>query len=245
MTTQSLSQFNNVAIFGSHGAIGNAFVEHFLTLPIQSLYTFSRHPCSILDPRLNHFILDITDEGSIHSLATSFDSALKFDLILITTGLLHNSAISPEKTIRSLSQNTLRTYFDVNTIAPMLIAKSFIPFLSQSTPSIMAMLSARVGSITDNSLGGWYGYRASKAALNMMIKTVSIELRYTNKQAIVVGLHPGTVASNLSEPFTKNYSKNPIFTPNESVSHLTKVLSELSVDSSGNCFAWDGSQIDA
>ena len=127
----------------------------------------------------------------------------------------------------------------------MLIAKSFIPFLSQSPPSIMAMLSARVGSITDNSLGGWYGYRASKAALNMMLKTASIELRYTNKQAIIVGLHPGTVASNLSQPFTKNYSKNPIFTPNESVSHLTKVLSELSVDSSGNCFAWDGSQIDA
>ena len=245
MTQQHLSSFKNIALFGSHGAIGKAFANYFLGLPIQSLYTFSRYTSDIVDPRLSHINLDITDEAKIINVANSLDANTTFDLILITTGLLHNADISPEKTIRSLSQNTLRTYFDVNTIAPMLITKAFLPFLSKTAPSTIAMLSARVGSITDNSLGGWYGYRASKTALNMMIKTLSIELNYSHKESIVVGLHPGTVASNLSKPFTQNYSKNPIFTPQESVQYLANVLNGLTIDSSGHCFAWDGSKIDA
>ena len=124
-------------------------------------------------------------------------------------------------------------------------AKYFLPLLDKNSPNVFAALSARVGSITDNRLGGWHAYRASKAALNMLIKNISIENRLANKNNITVGLHPGTVDSNLSAPFQKNVAANKLFTPAQAASYLLEVISNLTATDSGTCIAWDGKTIDA
>ena len=124
-----------------------------------------------------------------------------------------------------------------------MVAKHFIPLLVADTPSIFAALSARVGSISDNKLGGWYAYRASKAALNMTIKNFAIEFKRRNKNAVIVGLHPGTVESNLSKPFAKNVPPEKMFTATYAVEQLIKVLNEIKVHDSGKIFAWDGKEI--
>ena len=124
-----------------------------------------------------------------------------------------------------------------------MIAKYFLPKLNREKRSIFAALSARVGSISDNQLGGWYSYRASKAALNMVIKNIAIEISRFNKKAIIVGLHPGTVDSNLSKPFQVNVPYGKLFTPEFSTQKLVEVLRSLTSKQSGKCFAWDGQEI--
>ena len=141
------------------------------------------------------------------------------------------------------SEKKFKEVFFVNTILPSIIAKHFIPKLSKNNQSILAFMSARVGSISDNKLGGWYAYRASKSALNMMIKNLSIEVGRKNKNAILVGLHPGTVNSKLSKPFQSNVPEKKLFTPDQSVNYLLQVLSKLKNEDSGKIFAWDGSEI--
>jgi NAD(P)-dependent dehydrogenase (short-subunit alcohol dehydrogenase family) len=115
--------------------------------------------------------------------------------------------------------------------------------LNKKKRSIFTALSARVGSISDNQLGGWYSYRASKSALNMILKNAAIETNRSNKKAIIVGLHPGTVESNLSDPFKKNVPEGKLFTPDYSAQKLLAVLSSLTIEQSGKCFAWDGKEI--
>ena len=149
----------------------------------------------------------------------------------------------PEKSLRELSLEKFQRLFLVNTIIPALIAKHFCPYLNKETPSVFAALSARVGSISDNQLGGWYSYRSSKAALNMIIKNTAIEINRTNKQAIIVGIHPGTVNSNLSKPFQKNVPKEKLFSPNFAAEKIYQVITQLSSQSSGKCFAWDNTEI--
>ncbi|MEO6361030.1 MAG: SDR family NAD(P)-dependent oxidoreductase, partial [Sphingomicrobium sp.] len=151
--------------------------------------------------------------------------------------------VRPEKTYRDLSQSALMRYFAVNAVGPALIAKHFLPLLPKDEPSVFAALSARVGSITDNRLGGWYGYRSSKAALNMLIKTLAIELARTRPLAICVGLHPGTVDTKLSKPFQKNVGPDRLFSTARAACQLIDVLDHLTPAQSGNCFAWDGKQI--
>ena len=133
----------------------------------------------------------------------------KFDLIFVATGFLHNNDdIFPEKSIKDLSEEKLKKVFHINTIGPALIGKHFIPYLAKTNKSVFAFLSAKVGSISDNKIGGWYSYRSSKTALNQIIKNFSIEIKRSNQNAIFVGLQPGTVKSNLSKPFQKNLTKN-------------------------------------
>ena len=242
--TSNSNPIQSVAIFGSNGSLGNAFIKYYLNQAnIKYVYSFSRVTNTFNHPKVHHFFLDISDEKSISDIADVLPDDLNFDLILITSGFLHNEIIAPEKSVRFISQQNLLDYFNINAISPILIAKYFSKFLPKNSPSIFAALSARVGSIGDNKLGGWYGYRASKAALNMFIKTLSIEFSFALKQSIVIGLHPGTVDSNLSKPFLSNYKKNSVFSPEESVSYLVKVLNSITVNDSGKIFAWDGSEI--
>ena len=133
--------------------------------------------------------------------------------------------------------------FQINTIGPALVAKYFLPKLNRNSRSVFAVLSARVGSIADNRLGGWYAYRASKAALNMIIKNASIEIARKNKQAIVVCLHPGTVDSLLSKPFQSNVPDGKLFSPEFSAGKLLSVVDNLSPDQSGGIVGWDGEPI--
>ena len=134
--------------------------------------------------------------------------------------------------------------FSVNTIGPSVIAKNFIPLLNKEKKSFMGFLSARVGSISDNRVGGWYSYRASKSALNMIIKSLSIEVARNNPNAIIAGLHPGTVDSNLSSPFQKNVKEGKLFSPDYSISKMADVINGLTHQNSGDCFAWDGQKIE-
>lgn len=232
-----------IAIIGSSGAIGSAFFKHLHTMhPEAEIHTFS----SQSNEEKHHHIIDYDDEKTIESAAQEAYKNIPFDLVIVATGILHNSAdLQPEKSLRDLSAEKFQTIFNANTIFPALAAKHFLPLLHKDKRSVFAALSARVGSISDNHLGGWYAYRASKAALNMVIKNASIEMSRRYKQAIIVGLHPGTVDSSLSKPFQNHVKEGKLFTPDFAAEKLISVLDGLSPDDSGKCFGWDGQEIPA
>ncbi len=225
----------NIAVVGSSGAIGGAFVQLLSQqFPDAELHSFSRSQDNLFD---------YTDEASIAEAADTASKRGPLDLVIVATGILHDGEITPEKSLKDLSAEKFHRLFEANTITPALIAKHFLPTLNRTRPSRFAALSARVGSISDNQLGGWYAYRASKAALNMVIKTAAIETGRRNRQAIVVGLHPGTVESTLSLPFQANVANGKLFTPDYAAQKLLDVLETLTPDHSSKCFAWDGKEI--
>lgn len=236
-----------VAVIGASGSIGAAFVQQLLDMGCE-VYAFSRREIEGDNEVLHKGQLDLLDEGSISAatnLVKSCASGSKhLDAVIVCTGLLHDDAVQPEKSLRDLSMDKFQQLFEVNTIGPALVAKHFLPLLHRDRRVIFAALSARVGSIADNRLGGWYAYRASKAALNMIIKNISIEYARRNPTGIVVGLHPGTVDSALSKPFQARVAEGKLFTPAYSVSHLVKVLEGLTQEDTGECFAWDGQRIE-
>lgn len=228
-------KLQNIAVIGAAGSIGKAFVGALSKqYPNSNMYSFSR---------TIGYNIDYESQESIEKAAKIAASTGPLDLVVVTNGMLHNQEIMPEKSIKELSKEKFQFLFQVNTIVPALIAKYFLPHLSRESTSIFAALSARVGSISDNQLGGWYAYRASKAALNMIIKNAAIEIGRSNKNAIIVGLHPGTVDTNLSRPFHKNISGAELLTPNQSVAKLIEVLLSLTPMQSGKCFAWNGLEI--
>lgn len=186
---------------------------------------------------------EITDEASIAATAATIAREGPLDLVIVATGLLHGAGIAPEKTFRQLSADALAAYFAVNTIGPALVAKHFLPLMHRRERAVFAALSARVGSIGDNRLGGWYGYRASKAALNMMVRSLAIELARTRPATICVGVHPGTVATDLSAPFQAGVADGTLFTPARAAWHILNVLAQLTPPDSGGCFAWDNTRI--
>lgn len=233
----------NILIAGASGAIGRAFVEAYLQEPsVEAIYALARSAVHFDDPRVISLPFDLTDEASIAQAMAQIEVPL--DTAMITTGILHDQDIRPEKTIQSLNLDQLEQVFKINTFGPALMIKALLPKMRQDAPSTLAALSARVGSIGDNRLGGWYAYRASKSALNMIIKTASIEAKFKYPKTKIVGLHPGTVDSNLSKPFQSRVPEGKLFTPKVSAAHLIKVLSELDDQSSGELFAWDGERIE-
>ncbi len=147
--------------------------------------------------------------------------------------------MDPEKSLRELDPEWMIENYRLNAVAPALIAKHFLPLMPRSGRVCFAALSARVGSISDNRLGGWYSYRASKAALNMLIRNLSIEWQRKNPEAILVGLHPGTVETGLSAPFKGN-PEHERFTPSKAADQLLNVLQTLDSNDSGQLFAYDG-----
>ena len=187
--------------------------------------------------------IDLQDEDTIAAAAMSLDHGAPLRLVIAATGLLHDGATQPEKSMRALDAAQLAHGFAVNTIGPALLAKHFIPLLPRVGKSVFAVLSARVGSIADNRLGGWYGYRAQKAALNQIIRTLAVEVRRSRPEAIIVALHPGTVATDLSAPFRGTVSAEKLFTPDVSARHLLAVIDGLTPADSGGFFAWDGQPI--
>ena len=187
--------------------------------------------------------MDLSDEASIAQAADAAGQFAPFDLILVTTGFLHNTTILPEKSVKDLTLAHFQHVFTINTFGPALVAKHFLPLLPKQHPSIFAALSARVGSIEDNRLGGWYAYRASKAALNMIIKNLSIEVARTHPQACVIGLHPGTVNTALSMPFQERVKPEKLFEPEQAAQHALRVLNARCAKDTGKLFAWDGQVI--
>ena len=229
------AQFTNIAVIGASGAIGGACARRLAECyPAARVHAFAR------DAELR---IDYEDEASIAAAAELAAQAGPLDLVLVATGMLHSSNTLPEKSLRDLSADKFARIFAANTITPALLAKHFLPRLSRERPAVFAAISARVGSISDNQLGGWYAYRASKAALNMVIKNAAIEMSRRNKKAIVIGLHPGTVDSPLSKPFQANVAAGKLFTPEYSAQKLVQVLESLTPAHSGQCLAWDGEVI--
>jgi NAD(P)-dependent dehydrogenase (short-subunit alcohol dehydrogenase family) len=199
------------------------------------------------DCKIRHQRLDLTDEATIAGAAesaTAGGSAL--DLVIVASGMLHDGeALNPEKTWRALDGAALERVYRVNTVGPALVAKHFLPLLARDRKSAFAALSARVGSFSDNRLGGWHAYRASKAALNMLLRTFAIELARRNPRAVCVGLHPGTVDTGLSASFQANVPEGKLFTPDFAAARLLEVVDCLKPDDSGHVFAWDGQLIPA
>lgn len=184
--------------------------------------------------------IDVLDEHSIDAAAKEVAAA---EFVFLATGLLHEGEYGPEKSIRDLDHQELMRVFAVNAVGPALVAKHFLPILPRHGRSVFAALSARVGSISDNKLGGWYGYRASKAALNQLVRTLAVEHRRKHPESLVVALHPGTVDTELSKPFQSNVPAEKLFSPAYAAERLLDVVDGLGPDQTGRVFAWDGVEI--
>jgi NAD(P)-dependent dehydrogenase (short-subunit alcohol dehydrogenase family) len=233
----------NVAIIGSSGAIGRAFLDAYIAdKDISNIYSISRTEVKSNDKRIIHINIDVTDEVSVKAAASKIEEN-RLDRLIVATGVLHTKSFGPEKSIKDIKIENFIKIFSVNTFGPALIGKYFLPLMTKDQKSIVAFLSARVGSISENKLGGWYAYRASKSALNQIIKNFSIEAKRTNSSGIIIGLQPGTVKSKLSEPFQKNVKKGKLFLPEDSVDSLVKVIENVMQNDSGKIFDWEGEEI--
>lgn len=186
--------------------------------------------------------VDLKDEASITAVAERVREGAPPTLILVATGVLH-SGEEPERTYKAMTAEHLLRDYRINTVGPALVMKHFAPLMPRDRRAVLAALSARVGSIGDNRLGGWHSYRASKAALNMLLRNVAVELGRSHPQAVVAGLHPGTVDTGLSKPFQKGVAEGKLFTPAYSAERLLAVLDGLTPADSGGVFAWDGARI--
>ena len=219
-------------IIGASGGIGSAMAERLMESGRFALV----HGLS----RRTGF--DLEDEATIIAAAARVADGPVPTLIFIATGVLHHGQ-TPERTYRAMTAEHLLRDYQVNTVGPALVMKHFAPLMPRDRRAVFAALSARVGSIGDNRLGGWHSYRASKAALNMLLKNLSIELARSHPQAVVAGLHPGTVATGLSAPFQKGVAEAKLFTPTYSAERLLAVIDGLVPGDSGGVFAWDGARI--
>ena len=222
------------AIIGASGGIGAAMADQLASTGTEVL-RFARSEAG------GSARIDIEDEASIASAAAQ---AGPVDLIIVASGYLHREGEGPEKDWRQLTAENFARSFAVNATGPALVAKHFLPLLPETGRAGFAALSARVGSISDNRLGGWYSYRASKAALNMLIRTLAVELARKRPDAFCVGLHPGTVDTALSEPFQRNVPEGKLFTPAYSAERLLQVLSNCQKADTGRLLAYDGQVIE-
>lgn len=219
-----------IIIIGASGGIGQAFVK---------CYKEQYNDAELFELSRSQTGFDLTDENSIKQAAGKFQDR-NIDMIIVATGFL---GTEPEKSLRDLSMEKMERVFQINTFGPALVMKHFIPKLARDRKSVFAALSARVGSIGDNHLGGWYAYRASKSALNMMIRSASIEVARTNKNAAVIGLHPGTVDTSLSKPFQSNVPDKKLFIPDDSAFQMLKVIHDIDPKDTGHIFAYDGEKL--
>lgn len=227
----------SAVIVGASGGIGGAFEAALIEEGVfDTVHGFARS-------RTGAQHLDLLDEESIAAAAAHVAKGPPPTLVIVATGLLHAGDHGPEKALRDLDPDWLAKVYAVNAIGPALLAKHFLPILPKSERSVFAALSARVGSISDNRVGGWYGYRASKAALNMLVRTLAIEERRVNARTIVVALHPGTVDTALSRPFQGNVQPGRLFAADRAALQLLDVIEELKVSDSGNLFDFEGKEI--
>jgi NAD(P)-dependent dehydrogenase (short-subunit alcohol dehydrogenase family) len=228
-------------VVGASGGLGSAFVT---LLAADARFTqvtaWSRSAAVVTGDKILPEHIDLQDETTIEAAARNLGEV---DLAIVATGLLHDGDFKPEKSWRSLETSAMIRAFEINTIGPALIAKHVLPHLPRDRRAVFAALSARVGSIGDNRLGGWHSYRASKAALNQLIRCFSIELSATRPQAICVGLHPGTVDTALSKPYRASVPAAKLFTVEQSARHLLGVLDGLQPAQSGRVYDWAGLEI--
>lgn len=217
-------------VIGASGGLGKALCDA-LEEGGGSVFALSRRAGTI----------DLLQEDSIAEAAHLLIPKGPFDRIVVASGVLHGNGLVPERSLRELNDDRLVQSFRVNAIGPALVARYFLPLLAED--GVFAALSARVGSIADNRLGGWFGYRASKAALNQLIRTAAIELARSKPRAKCITLHPGTVDTDMSRPFQRNVPAEQLFTPQQSAAYLLRVMNDVSPEESGMCLDWSGSPI--
>ncbi|HQS69030.1 MULTISPECIES: SDR family NAD(P)-dependent oxidoreductase [unclassified Novosphingobium] len=230
------------AVFGASGGIGAAIASQLAARDdVAEVHVLARRLLP-LAPKIIPHTFDLTDEASIAEACAAIAGPL--DLVFVATGrLVRDDGTGPEKSWRALDAGGMAEMFAINTTGPALIAKHTLPLLRKGGRPVFAALSARVGSISDNRMGGWHSYRASKAALNMLVRNFAIELGRTNPAAVAVALHPGTVDTPLSAPFQRGVPSEKLFPPERSAAHLLDVIAGLTPADSGKLFAWDGAEV--
>lgn len=241
----SYSQNLKIAVIGAGGAIGGGFVKNFAAKDeVAKVFAFSSKENNFESDKVESINIDIHNEESIAAAAQQAATDGDIDIVIVALGILHGEGLAPEKSIKDMNKENFDRIFAVNTIAPALCMKHFLPKLKKKEKSAFLVLSARVGSIGDNSLGGWYAYRASKSALNMLIKNAAIEMNRRCKDMIVAGLHPGTVDSHLSSMFKAHVKPDHLFTPDYSCGKLIEVIMGLEAKHSGRVVAYDNEIIE-
>jgi NAD(P)-dependent dehydrogenase (short-subunit alcohol dehydrogenase family) len=245
----------NVLVQGASRGIGLEFVRQFLADPRPgTVFATCRAPSAATslaalardNSRLRLVALDVTDERTVEAAAATVSEATpRLHLVVNCAGVLHGGpqAIAPEKRLADVRLDALAESFAVNAFGPLLVARHFERLLAHRDRAVFATLSARVGSIGDNRLGGWYAYRGAKAAQNMFTKTLAIEWSRARRNVICVALHPGTTATALSEPFRANVAPERLFDVGRTVRQLGAVIDGLAPTDSGRFLAWDGTEI--
>ena len=247
-----------VFVVGATGGIGFGFVRHLLAdANVGRVFATYRDRDRAAElfalqaeagDRLVCLACDPTIEANVvAAIERSAERTDRLHAIVNCVGMLHEDSptlpVSPEKSLRHIDRDRLLRYFEVNSVPTVLLAKHVQNLLKHPETSTFATISAKVGSIGDNRLGGWYGYRASKAALNMLVRNVAIELGRTRPNAIVVALHPGTTDTGLSQPFQSNVAPEKLFSIDRTVTQLLDAIAGLTKADSGEFFSWDGTRL--
>ncbi|MGC1245788.1 MAG: SDR family NAD(P)-dependent oxidoreductase [Spirulinaceae cyanobacterium] len=247
-------KYTSSLIVGASRGIGLGFVRKLLQSEKQgrifATYRRQENAAELLTLRSKYpgklvcLEMDITDESQIVIAVEKIRSEIdKLHLVVNCVGILHEGQLQPEKSLKQLNPEYLLRYFQVNSIGAVLLAKYFLPLLRHGDRNLLATISAKIGSISDNRSGGWYGYRASKAALNMFMRTTAIEYSRKSPNTIVTVLHPGTTDTQLSEPFQKNVPIEKLFPVEQTITQLLDVIENLTLKDSGEFFSWNGEQL--
>jgi len=235
----------NACVFGASGGIGRALCEGLAARGTRVIHAGSRAGAGPMGAAFRPFAFDLADEASIAAAA----EAMRGDppeWVIVATGVLTLAdGTGPERSFKRLDAQTMAQVFALNTIGPAMIARHMLGLMPRGAPFTFAALSARVGSISDNRLGGWHSYRASKAALNMLLKNFAIEMARTHPEGVIVGLHPGTVDSALSAPFQSGLPEGQLTAPDEAATNLLGVLARLAPEDSGKVFDFRGEEVPA
>jgi len=237
---------------GASRGIGLGLVKALLNEPcFDSVIATCRDPGSagelqaLTGGHLKIHALDVTDAAQTADLAATLEAeGVRPSLVINAAGVLHGAGFAPEKKLEDLDIRALEQVFAVNAFGPALTLKALGPLMARDGKAVFAAISARVGSIADNRLGGWYAYRASKAALNQIIRTAGIEFSRRNRNVIAAALHPGTTDTALSQPFQANVPAGKLFSVEQTCGYLLSVIDGLTADDSGGFFAWDGKPIE-
>ncbi|MFG6665476.1 SDR family NAD(P)-dependent oxidoreductase [Halomonas sp. HNIBRBA4712] len=233
-------------VTGASGGIGHAVIEALLaSSKVGSVIAVSRRAIDRSDTRVTALAADVTTEEGLEKLKETLGER-RLDFLFNAVGVLHDDThdIQPEKRLEQFDADAFAHVMHVNAATPVRLLATFHNAVKGSHPCIVASLSARVGSIGDNGFGGWYSYRASKAAHNMLMKTASIELGRLNKNAIVLSLHPGTTDTALSKPFQARVPENKLFTPAFVAESLLSVIDQRTPEDTGSFWDWAGERIE-
>jgi NAD(P)-dependent dehydrogenase (short-subunit alcohol dehydrogenase family) len=240
-------------VVGASQGIGLEFVRQLLKhSATEKLFATYRHTPGVelsslkeqFPDRLILLAVDVTDETQIAAAVTQIKlHAKQLHFVMYCVGVLHDGEFQPEKSLQQIQPDNLLRYFQVNSIGAVLFAKHLVPLLKHGDRSVFASISAKVGSIGDNEIGGWYGYRASKAALNMFMRTTAIEYRRKSPNTLIILLHPGTTDTRLSKPFQRGVPPEKLFPVERTVTQLLHVIYNLQPEDSGQFFSWNGDRL--